>query len=168
MTPDGQRIAPQMGAAAYKSFIVASPLDRCYRRRRARCEEILCPAYVHGWVSVVDETTPLGEWRAGYIRRESGRTFTEERADLERAAVLGCQPGMTVFTFPAGQPCFDTLGDTHVVAERIEDAPQLYVVRDGDWRGNPTGNVRQHANGADWSEDMGEHLIRLNEQIDRG
>jgi hypothetical protein len=154
-SPSGMRVQPEMGVAAYKTYQVAVPLTG-WVRRRATCEEVACPAYHNGWATTVDETTDLGQWQGGYIRREAGRAFTEEKTP----------DGLTVFTFGPGQSCFSTAD--HVKAERRDDTPELFIVRDGDWRGNPTGNGRRHVNGADWVEDFGEHLQCIEQQIEGG
>jgi hypothetical protein len=44
----------------------------------------------------------------------------------------------------------------------------MYLVRDGDWRGNPTGRKRQHTRAADWVEDMQENQGRLIDQQQKG
>jgi hypothetical protein len=41
-------------------------------------------------------------------------------------------------------------------------------VRDGDFRGNPTGRRRMHASGADWVEDFAEHQAKLADQQQKG
>ena len=79
----------------------------------------------------------LGQEQAAYIRHKSGRTFREQRTEA----------GLTVFRFEAFQRCF---------AEH-RTKPDRFLVRDGDWRGNPTGRGRLHVNGRDWIEDLVEH-----------
>jgi hypothetical protein len=108
---------------------------------------------VNGWQSTIDESTVLGQQQAHYIRKQSGRAFTESRTE----------GALTVFSFEAGQRCFDA-GNHRARLDR----PELYLVRGGDWRGNPTGEQRQHANAADWVEDFGEHQQRIADQIERG
>jgi hypothetical protein len=44
----------------------------------------------------------------------------------------------------------------------------MYLVRDGDWRGNPTGRKRQHSRAQDWVEDFGENQLRLVDQQKKG
>jgi hypothetical protein len=139
------RFQPALPVAAYKTYAVASPTDRTIR---AACEQVGCLAYRHGWESHVDESTELGARQADYIRRLSGRTFREQRTDA----------GMTVFRFEGGQRCF---------AEHWT-RPELYVVRDGDWRGNPTGRVRRHTRPDDWIEDFGGHQQALADRLERG
>lgn len=130
---------------AYQTFQIASPPDT---QVRTACEQVNCEARRYGWESVIDESTNLGTQQAAYIRNDSGRTFTElKRGD-----------GLTVFRFESGQRCF---------AEH-STRPEIYAVRDGDWRGNPTGRHRTHARPQDWVEDFGEHQLKLVDQQKKG
>ncbi len=70
--------------------------------RRAACSETACPDWLAGWVTILPTTSDdpsmeqLNRRRADYIRHESGRRFTEERAG----------DALVKFTFPPGQQCF--------------------------------------------------------------
>lgn len=133
------RFTPAGPAHAYKTYEIISPVSTHFRP--GTCDEAGCLAQRHGWTTTVDESTDLGARQAHYIRSQSGRKFVEERGPL------------TVFTFEAGQKCFAT----HQIPL---DRPELYVVRGGDWRGNPLGDVRHHR--ADtWTEDFAEHQDRI-------
>lgn len=114
----------------------------------AACKDVGCQAWAHGWETTVDEKTPLGQAQAAYIRQSCGRTFTEHRTDA----------GLTVFRFEAFQRCF---ADHSTKAD-------VFRVRDGDWRGNPTQRIRLHANGADWIEDLIEHESGLADLRQKG
>lgn len=142
---DPFRLEPQGPVQAYQTFSVRSRSDRAVR---AVCEQVACPAWREGWESVIDERTDLGQAQAAYIRLQSGRTFREMRTEA----------GLTVFRFESGQRCF---------AEH-QTRPELYVVRDGDYRGNPTGRRRVHASAADWVEHMQEEFGRFNDDRERG
>ncbi|MCF3101422.1 hypothetical protein IPZ58_07490 [Streptomyces roseoverticillatus] len=134
-----------LAPGAYQTYSITQPRDTLVR---AVCEQVGCVAWRYGWESVIDESTPLGQKQGRYIRAESRRTFTEtKRGD-----------GLTVFRFESGQRCF---------AEH-KTRPEIYVVRDGDWRENPTGRVRRHQRAADWVEDFGEHQLRLVDQQKEG
>lgn len=139
------RIDPNLPIQAYQTYSITAPRDTLIR---AACEQVGCAAWRHGWESTIDESTPLGRDQAAYIRQKSRRTFKETRTAA----------GLTVFRFESGQRCFAN----HATR------PELYAVRDGDWRGNPTGRVRQHQRPADWVEDMGENQLRIVEQQQRG
>ncbi|WP_413102217.1 hypothetical protein [Streptomyces sp. Inha503] len=139
------RIDPSLPIGAYQTYSIASPRDTSVR---AVCEQVGCAAWARGWESVIDESTELGQQQAAYIRQRSGRTFREQRTET----------GLTVFRFESGQRCF---------ADH-RTRPELYVVRDGDWRGNPTGRVRQHQRPQDWVEDFGEHQQKLADQQQKG
>jgi hypothetical protein len=144
------RFEPAMPVTAYKTYRIVSPQQTHFRP--ATCAEAGCTTYLNGWQSTIDETTVLGQQQAHYIRKQSGRGYTEERLPN----------GLTQFTFEAGQRCFG--GDHQVRLDR----PELYLVRGGDWRGNPTGENRQHANAAEWVEDFGEHQQRLADEMKKG
>lgn len=134
-----------LAPGAYQTYSIAQPRDTTVR---AACEQVGCAAWQRGWESAIDETTPLGQKQAAYIRTQSGRTFREQKTAA----------GVTVFRFEARQRCFT----------EHRTRPQLYAVRDGDWRGNPTGRVRQHQRPQDWVEDFGEHQLRLTDQQQKG
>lgn len=146
------RVEPKGPAIGYRTFGYRRPLFTHWRR--ATCEEVGCGRYLRGWSSVMDESTELGMGQAYYIRHDSGRSFTEYRIEQ----------GLTVFTFAAGQTCFRAADHRLPIIER----PALYVVRDGDWRGNPTGWSRTHTRGEHWVEEWAEHQDRLRTQQQRG
>lgn len=134
-----------LAPAAYQTYRISSPRDTLVR---AACEQVGCAAWRHGWESTIDEGTDLGKQQATYIRTKSGRTFREQR----NAA------GLTVFRFEAHQRCF---------ADH-QTRPELFIVRDGDWRENPTGRTRQHTRPQDWVEDFGEHQLLLTDSRKKG
>lgn len=144
------RLPPRLPAAAYRTYQVAAPIATHWRP--ASCAEVDCEDYLRGWTTVVDERVELGQRQANYIRHDRSRRSVEQRRP----------DGTTAFWFEAGQRCF---GRQHRV--RL-DRPELYVARDGDWRGNPTGWVRRHTSAADWVEDFGEHQLRVAVQVRRG
>ncbi len=116
-----------------------APPDRFVR---SACEDVRCEAWQFGWETITDEATELGRAQAAYIRRESGRTFTEHRT----------ADGLTVFLFSSRQRCF---------AEH-QTRPQRFGVYDG----GPL--VRRHVSSIDWLEDCGEHLGKIAAQQERG
>lgn len=139
------RIDPNLPVQAYQTYEITSPRDT---HVVAACEQVGCEAWRHGWDSVIDERTELGQAQAAYIRSRSRRTFRE----------MTTEQGFTVFRFESGQRCF---------AEH-KTRPEMYLVRDGDWRGNPTGRKRLHTRAADWVEDFGENQLRLVDQQQKG
>ena len=139
------RLPPQGPVQVYQTFSVRTRSDRAVK---TVCEKVGCPAWRQGWESVIDERTDLGKQQAAYIRTQSGRTFREQKTAA----------GLTVFRFESGQRCF---------AEH-QTRPELYLVRDGDYRGNPTGRRRVHTRAADWVEHMQEEFGRFDEDRHRG
>jgi hypothetical protein len=144
------RIDPVGPVQAYKTYGIYTPLATHFRA--ATCAEVECSRYLNGWETRVDETTDLGQAQAHYIRRDSGRGFSESR-----------DAGLTVFRFEPGQRCFAS--DTH--RTRIE-RPEIFIARGGDHRGNPTGQVTKHTSPAHWVEDFAEHQQRIADEIERG
>lgn len=145
------RITPAGPVTAYQTFAIEAPLSTHWRK--ATCEEVKCPAFFYGWESNIDVGTELGQSQANYIRRHSGRSFTEEsRLD-----------GTATFHFPPGQTCFDAASH-RVRLERNE----IYIVRGGDWRGNPTRERRVHTSAGTWVEEFAEHQDALARRIERG
>ena len=146
------RVAPHLPAAAMKTYQILAPAGTHWRA--ATCAEVDCGAYLHGWATRVDEATDMGARQAHYIRRQSGRAFSAARDEA----------GLTVFTFPPGQRCFRA-SDHRVRLDRAE----FFVVRDGDWRGNPRGTQpRQHVRAADWVDDFANHQQALANRLERG
>lgn len=143
-----QRITPAMQPGAYKTYQISAPAQTHWRP--ATCAEVDCPAYLHGWTTTVDESTKLGQGQAYYVRRQSGRGFTEQRG----------QGGLTVFRFEAGQACFAS--QTHQMQVR----PEHYLIRPGDWRG--LGEARQVGSARAWVDDFGEHQERLADRLGQG
>lgn len=148
-SPEGQRLPPALPVTAMKSYTILAPLSTHYRA--ATCEEVACPNITHGFRVVVDEQTDLGQRQAHYLRKLSGRAFTETR-----------EAGLTVFTFAPGQRCFTE----HRVRR---DRPERYFTRAGDWRGNPTGQrPYEHTRPEYWVEDFAENQDRIARIVERG
>ena len=140
------RIQPHMPVQAYKTYQAAMPLATHWRP--ATCAEVDCSWYLAGWKTIV----PAGGEHEALVRG-SGRKFTEET-----------QPGGLIeFRFEAGQQCFQAATHRLPVGR-----PERLFVRDGDWRGNPTGWRREHTRPEDWQEDFAEHQDRLKTAIEEG
>lgn len=147
------RFPPVLPVTAVKTYAVSAPAEGDWWRK-ATCAEVDCEHHLNGWLTKVDESTDLGKQQAWYIRNKSGRRFTEDR---------NREPGLTLFVFEAGQACF--AADKH----RLRTGrPELFVVRDGDWRGNPTGNRRVHQRPEDWVDEFANHQQQLADQTKRG
>lgn len=144
------RFEPSLPAHAYRTFAIAAPIPTHFRA--GTCAEADCAAYESGWRSLIDESAELGQKQAHYIRNQAGRAFTETRDEA----------GVTVFEFPAGQTCFR---EHQVPLER--DA--RYLVRGGDWRGDPRGEgTREHLRPDLWVEEFAENLDSLATARERG
>lgn len=146
MTGDGMRVIPAAPVHAYKTYQIIAPLSTHFRM--ATCAEVECDGWRYGWRTIV----PTDSEQALYIRVGSDRAFTEETLE----------GGLASFTFKPGQQCFS--GPHRVRLER----PERFLVRNGDWRGNPGGQVYEHTNAEFWQEDFAIHQDRINTAIERG
>ncbi len=114
------RIPPALPAYSYKSYKWLAPLGTHWRD--AECHEVGCEQYRKGWVTILDETTGLGQKQAHYIRHDRSRKHSESQDVL----------GLTEFRFESGQKCF------RQHKARLEREP-AYLITGGDFRGNPRG-----------------------------
>lgn len=135
-------------AHTMRTYQIDQPLHTHYRR--ATCAEVECSAHANGWAMGFDLTDPKKAAAARWIRDHSGRTFTAQLT-----------PGKVVLTFAAGQTCFAK----HRVP--LEREP-FYVVRGGDFRGNPTGMVARHKTADTFVDQWDNDLDRLNTIRERG
>jgi hypothetical protein len=141
-------IEPRMGPESYKSYVIAQPLKTHWRS--ATCEEVGCDHYLHGWQTRIEGLPP----EMVHALRNSRRKYTE----------LHVAEGETWFVFEAGQPCFRATVHRAPLAR-----PPLYVVRDGDHRGNPRGTKdRLHQRAESWRDDLAEHQQTLADAQQRG
>lgn len=170
------RAAPKLAVHQVQTYAIDSPLAT--HTKAASCADVDCLNYANGWATVVDERTEQGQRQAGYIRRAcvrdsatlrpdvlGGRRRYTEVARAEQVPAIdladALASGLTCFWFPPGQECF--------AEHRVPlDRPELYVVRAGDWRGNPTGWRRDHTRPEHWVEDFSEHQQALHDAHERG
>lgn len=142
------RPEPKYAVQQYQTYGVQRPKRTHWQI--ATCREVNCPRWERGWKQTIDLNTPLGQKQARYIKQHSGRSYTK----------VGQMNGIVMLEFAAGQECFDE-------HRRTLDRDSLFVLRDGDWRGNPTGRKRILSPIA-WRDDFGENQERLAEIQRRG
>lgn len=141
-------IPPAMPAAAYKSYVIRVPLATHWNT--VTCADVDCEHYAGGWDSLIDEGTDLGRRQAHYIRKESGRKFTEEREP----------DGLTRFSFEAGQRCFRQ-------HRARNQRPERFIERGGNHL-QAVGPRREHTRPEFWVESFSEHQERLKTLMERG
>ncbi len=129
-----------------RQYSIVAPLSTHWRA--ATCAEAECPAYEHGWRTTVDVSTELGRRQARYIRKESGRSFTES-SDM---------PGMVTFEFEAGQKCF--AADQHRVRGERDN---IFAVRSDD---SVRGSATIHSGPDPWLDDFSTHQEALQRAIE--
>lgn len=122
-----------------RQYLIAAP--RSTHWRPATCAEVDCPQHVHGWRTVVDVSTELGQRQAHYIRRESGRRFTETQTG----------PTFWQFDFEPGQSCFGQ----HSARTEM---PHIFAMRPNTLeRSTP----RIHSGSDAWLDDFATHQESL-------
>lgn len=160
----GATAARRLPPHAVKTYEIARP--RGTHTRPATCTEVGCDARARGWRTLADERTPEGRRIAHQVRQVARPVDTvlapAVAARVRRYVEQTTPEGITEFDFPAGQECF--------AAHRVAlDRPALYIVREGDYRGNPRGGTPfRHHSGADWVEDSALHQLTLVEAQQKG
>lgn len=144
---DGQRLTPAGPPAAYRTFQIAMPLETHWRP--ATCAEVDCPQYLNGWRVRLDGLSEEDRWA---IHR-SGRHFV--RHDIAA--------GETWLVFEPGQACFAASEHRAPLGK-----PELFIVKGGDWRANPTGEFRQHSSAESWVDEFATNQNKIAEVIERG
>lgn len=142
------QIMPRSGPEAYKTYGIRMPLNTHWRK--ATCAEVECPDHTHGWRVRIEHLTA----ELLHTARTTGRRYRE----------MAVKEGETYLVFEAGQSCFRA-ADHRIRIER----PELYVVRDGDWRGNPRGtNATVHSGPDSWVDDFASHQDNLAAEANKG
>jgi hypothetical protein len=142
------RMAPVYEPQFYKTFQIAAPLSTHFVP--ATCAQVDCPHYLNGWRVRVEGLPP----DLLHTAKHSGRKHTEMRI----------AEGETWLVFEAGQPCFKATEH-----KRRLDRPEYFLVRDGDFRGNPFGTKPfLHARPDFWVEDFAIHQDKIAERVNRG
>lgn len=144
----GNTFMPAGGDHLYRTWQVRAPFASHWRV--VSCAEVECEPHRYGWACTVitgsDDETDLLRAAAGATDGHR-RRYTRQREPA----------GFVRYVFPAGQACLRA--STHRVSL---ERPYLWVVRDGDWRGNRRGtSPYRHANGNDWVDHFATHLDRL-------
>lgn len=143
------RAQPLLPVTAVKTYEIRQPLATHFRP--ATCAEVNCQHHLKGWRTRIEKILDA-DGKFEHAVRTSGRRFTEIR---EEGAIL--------FVFPAGQRCFKA--GSHRLALGREP---FYLVRGGDFRGNPRGENLTHSRAAHWVEDFAIHQGTIADAIRRG
>lgn len=141
-------VMPRLHPAQRKTYAILAPQDTHFRP--ATCAEINCEAYMKGWQLHKEILSP----ELLHTVETSGRSYRE----------VHVREGETWMVFAPGQPCFAA------AAHRLRlDKPELFVVRGGDFRGNPL-NVRTtvHSGADPWVDDFATHQDKLADEGKKG
>jgi|KBSSwiStaDraftv2_1062776.scaffolds.fasta_scaffold87535_4 hypothetical protein len=103
---------PQLPERAFDTYGIVLP--KTTHTRAARCEEVNCQAYAHGWKTPLDTSIPQQRELARLVVKNDGkRRWTAEQ-----------NGHLVTFTFPAGQQCF---ADHRVPLDR----PPVFTLKSG-------------------------------------
>jgi len=145
------RLAPLMPTQNYKTYAIRSALTTHYRP--ARCAEIDCPDYIHGWYLKIDGTPP----DLLHAAKTSGRKFTI--GELWG----GSGEAFQALIFEAGQECFRV--STHV---KSLERPEFFYAGRGDFRSFSTRRATQFDRAENFVDSFATHLDNLKTKIERG
>ncbi len=135
-------------ASMYQTFSIRAPKSTHWQP--ATCEEVSCEYYTRGFKVSLDESKPVGSGNAAMLRADKTRTKREYRDEF----------GMTIFEYPPGTKCMNK----H--SKRLEK-PEIFIVRDGDHRGNPKGTpTRTHTSADSWVEEFSETQDKIIKRIE--
>lgn len=141
------RLPPQGRVNDYKTYQIVAPLKTHWRP--ATCAEVDCPQYTKGWQVRVENLTP----EMLHAAKTCGRKYSELRV----------AEGETWLVYEAGQSCF------RASQHRVKlDRQEIYIARDGDWRGNPSGRVLKHTRPENWVDDFQSNSEKLIDLRERG
>jgi len=170
-------------AHAMKTYRIVRPAET--HSRPATCAEVDCARRARGFTITADgrlhdrgatcleghELAAAGVCpTCAAVVREIRRTARPTTADLSPAVAARVRRytehrdplGLTVWTFPPGQECYEP--------HRIQlERPALHIVQGGDWRGNPRQTpTTTHRHGANWVEDFALHQQVLADEHTKG
>lgn len=146
------RHIPKRGPESFKTYTTVAPLSTHWRP--ATCEEVDCPDYLKGFVTTVDTGTELGQRQFHFLTHDKKRSYSMQNVGA----------GLFKFVYKPGNICM-RWNEHRLPIGR----PPLYLVRGGDWRGNPrrVPTVR-HRTVAHWIEDFSIHQDMIATAIQRG
>ncbi len=137
------RPAALLPVSAMQTYQISSP--RTTHTRPGSCEEAKCKPWKNGWLTIVPKGSPQESLLRSLIGRHAADGLVRHATEEPDAG-----DGMVGFRFEAGNPCFKA-SEHRVSLNR----PELYLVKDGDWRGS-RGLIRRHGKPELWVEDMQE------------
>lgn len=129
-------IIHRSGHIPAQSYRVAMPIATHWEQ--ASCEDVDCPAFRNGWVTIL----PVGDPLIATLRA-SGRSYREEAGDA----------GLLRFVFAAGQPCFRA--STH---RQQTDRPAIFI------HGNRETAESRVVQPNEWQERFAETLDGLSDE----
>lgn len=141
-----QRFKPTLPVEKMQTYKISRP--PATHTRPATCAEVDCPDFVKGYTVRL----PRGDDRIVLLRRAADGWVDGFKREM--CEVTGIDSAEQEFLFNPGSPCLKAT--TH---RCTLDRPEIYVVREGDWRNARTARlIRRHQRPEHWVEDMQENL----------
>jgi hypothetical protein len=148
------RLVPDAGPEQFVTHKVSAPIHSHWRP--ATCEEFECDDFVYGFVFTCDTSTELGQSQYYYLTHDRSRRYSMQRVG----------PQMVKFVYGPG---FRGFGNAHASHRVPIGRPPLYLVAEGDFRGNPRGvPTRVHRNVEDFVDHSWSHFDKLKTIYERG
>ena len=139
------RVDPTLPVGAVETFQIAAP--RSTHWRSATCAEVQCQPHLSGWVTKVLAGSPDEQ-----LLRQARRNLWSR--------VEAAPDGFLNYHFTAGVKCLGA------VRHRIRiDRPELFVLRDGDWRW--LGEPRVFDRSDQWVDHFATRLDQIKTAIER-
>lgn len=151
MPPRINRMAPKvLRPEQMTTYALDAPSHTHWRR--ASCAEVDCPNRKTGWRVKLQG---LDEKMLAFIK-SCGKRYHKLEIDATT----------TYLVFEPGQECFAGDAGKHQVPV---GRPFLYLVKGGDWRGNPLNvPTRVHTSADSWVDDFSTHAETVLKRIDQG
>lgn len=123
-----------MGPNNYKTFALRNAVKWVPKP----CAEVQCDGYLNGWVMQKERLTD----DLYHVVTHSGRSFKE----------IHTAPGQTLLVFEAGQTCFKSIEDSHLMP--VVNGPEIYLAGRGDHRTFNPRAARRHTRAEFWVEEF--------------
>jgi hypothetical protein len=150
--PNGEcRFPPKLPAASMKTYELRQPLATHFVE--VSCAQANCARRENGFIIGFDLTVPAKVAAANELAAIANRRGMKWSYEVVGSTVQ--------FTFAKGQDCFET-------HRRALEREPLYIVRNGDFRGNPRKERKVHTSGENFVDDFANHQDRLATRLEQG
>lgn len=141
------RVAPKLSNDRMQTHTILAPLQTHWRK--ATCEEVACKPFLEGY------GVPL----KGLDADDLALLESFIKVHKMKASKVEITDGEWHYWFAPGQRCLRA--SSHV---RRLDREEIFLVRNGDWRGtDPTQDPITFSSADSWADHLGTHLDKFKE-----